>query len=267
LRSKNTACGAKGFDTLYLCKMEEKLWFKNWFNSPYYHLLYANRDDSEAAAFITTLVQFFKPNPGAKMLDVGCGRGRHSRQLAALGFEVTGIDVAPENIRFAKQFANPQLHFEVHDMRQLYAARSMDFVFNFFTSFGYFNTSHEHVRALHMMATALRKKGVLILDYVNSDVAIEHQVKKEQKIIRQVQFTIERWNNATHLFKRIEVEDPKKGIRLSHTEKVVRFSKNTLTSLLLQQGLTIKNCWGDYQLNTFDLRQSPRMIFYAEREN
>jgi hypothetical protein len=143
----------------------------------------------------------------------------------------------------------------------------MDFVFNFFTSFGYFNTSHEHVRALQMMATALRKKGILILDYVNSDVAIDHQVKKEQKKIRQVQFTIERWNNATHLFKRIEVEDPKKGIRLSHTEKVVRFSKNTLTSLLLQQGLTIKNCWGDYQLNTFDLHHSPRMIFYAEREN
>lgn len=267
MRCKNTACEAKGSATLYLCKMEEKLWFKNWFNSPYYHLLYANRDDSEAAAFITTLVDFFKPVAGAKMLDVGCGRGRHSRQLAAWGFTVTGIDVAPENIRFAKQFATAQLHFEIHDMRQLYAARSMDYVFNFFTSFGYFNSQQEHVRALHMMATALRNKGILILDYVNSDVAVQHQIKKEQKVIRQVEFTIERWNSTTHLYKRIQVEDLKKGIRLSHTEKVFRFSKDTLINLLLQQGLTIKTVWGDYQLNSFDPSHSPRMIFYAEREN
>jgi len=54
--------------------MEEKVWFKNWFNSPYYHLLYANRDDAEAAAFITTLVDYFKPNPNSKMLDVGWKR-------------------------------------------------------------------------------------------------------------------------------------------------------------------------------------------------
>ena len=82
-----------------------------------------------------------------------------------------------------------------------------------------------------------------------------------------MEFTIERWNSTTHLYKRIQVEDLKKGIRLSHTEKVFRFSKDTLTNLLLQQGLTIKTVWGDYQLNSFDPSHSPRMIFYAEREN
>ena len=247
--------------------MEEKVWFKNWFNSPYYHLLYANRDDAEAAAFITTLVDYFKPNPNSKMLDVGCGRGRHSRQLASYGYDVTGIDVAPENIKYANQFATPQLHFEIHDMRQLYTARSMDYVFNFFTSFGYFNSKHEHARALHMMATALKKDGILVLDYVNSEVAIQQLVTKEQKQIRQINFTIERWHDNAHLYKRIDVEDPKKGIALTHTEKVARFSKEILSAMLLQQGLTIKSVWGDYQLNSFDAHQSPRMIFYAQREN
>jgi len=247
--------------------MEEKWWFKDWFNSPYYHLLYANRDESEAAAFIAALIQLLKPNAGEKMLDVGCGRGRHSRQLAALGYEVTGIDVAPENIRFANQFATPHLHFEIHDMRQLYAARSMDFVFNFFTSFGYFNSLQEHKSALRMMATTLRKNGVLILDYVNDQVAIQQLVKKETKVIRQVQFTIERWFDETHLYKRIEVADPKKEVVLSHTEKVARFTNQKLWSLLNQQGLTIKTIWGDNQLNPFVNNQSPRMIFHAMREN
>jgi hypothetical protein len=107
----------------------------------------------------------------------------------------------------------------------------------------------------------------LVLDYVNSEVAIQQLVTKEQKQIRQINFTIERWHDNTHLYKRIDVEDPKKGIVLTHTEKVARFSRETLSSLLLQQGLTIKSVWGDYQLNSFDTGQSPRMIFYAQREN
>jgi hypothetical protein len=48
---------------------------------------------------------------------------------------------------------------------------------------------------------------------------------------------------------------------------VARFSKEILSALLLQQGLTIKSVWGDYQLNSFDAGQSPRMIFYAQREH
>lgn len=259
--------GSKWNATLYLCAMEEKTWFKDWFNSPYYHSLYANRDDSEAAAFITALLQLLPPPPGAKILDVGCGRGRHSRQLAAHGYEVTGIDVAPENIRFANQFANRQLHFEIHDMRQLYAARNMDFVFNFFTSFGYFNTMQEHKNVLRMMATTLRKNGILILDYVNDEAAIQQLVKAEIKTIQQVQFTIKRWFDETHLYKEIAVYDTKKEIRFSHTEKVTRFSKEKLSALLIQQQLTIRNIWGDYQLNPFVKEHSPRLIFHAQREN
>lgn len=57
-------------------------WFKDWFNSPYYHQLYFNRDESEAAAFINKLIAYLKPIPGSTMLDVACGKGRHALQLA-----------------------------------------------------------------------------------------------------------------------------------------------------------------------------------------
>ena len=80
-------------------------WFHDWFNSPYYHLLYRHRDEQEAAAFIERLIGHLQPPPGSRMLDVACGKGRHAVQLARHGFEVTGIDLSEESIAFAQQSA------------------------------------------------------------------------------------------------------------------------------------------------------------------
>src|SRR5882757_7437708 len=92
-------------------------WFKEWFNSPYYHQLYFNRDEKEAAAFIHLLLEYLHPPAGARMVDIACGRGRHSKILAAKGYDVTGIDLSPENIAFARQFETEKLNFYQHDMR------------------------------------------------------------------------------------------------------------------------------------------------------
>ena len=74
--------------------MGDKAWYKDWFNSHYYHLLYQHRDEEEALQFIHTLIGYLKPEPGSTMLDVACGKGRHSKALADMGFDVTGIDLS-----------------------------------------------------------------------------------------------------------------------------------------------------------------------------
>lgn len=245
--------------------MQEHTWFSEWFNSPYYHLLYSHRDEVEAKEFITRLIEHLQPHAGASMLDVGCGRGRHSRQLAALGFKVTGIDVAPENISFAQKTASTDLTFQVHDMRNTFCAHCMDFVFNFFTSFGYFDSAHEHERALHTMATALKKGGILVLDYVNATWAAQQLIEKEEKTIRQVHFEISRWQDEKNIYKKIVVNDEKKQRQLSFTEKVAKFSCEQLATMIEQQDLQLKQIAGDYHLQAFDPTSSPRLIFIAER--
>ncbi|MGZ8516463.1 MAG: class I SAM-dependent methyltransferase, partial [Chitinophagaceae bacterium] len=82
--------------------MTDKPWYKDWFNSPFYHKLYLERDDKEADAFIDQLIQYLNPEAGSRMLDVACGKGRHSRKLASLGFTVTGIDVSKDSIAYAR---------------------------------------------------------------------------------------------------------------------------------------------------------------------
>ena len=54
-------------------------WFKDWFDSPYYHVLYKSRSDDEAKIFIDNLVGHLKFKEDFKFCDMACGRGRHSK--------------------------------------------------------------------------------------------------------------------------------------------------------------------------------------------
>ena len=89
-------------------------WFESWFDSAHYHRLYAYRDNTEAAEFIDQLVSRLCPCQGTKALDLGCGAGRHSRELAARGFDVVGLDLSAHSIERAKFAENAKLHFRRH---------------------------------------------------------------------------------------------------------------------------------------------------------
>ena len=78
-------------------------WFASWFDSPRYHRLYAHRDETEAARFVDRLLTRISPRPGARVLDLGCGAGRHSAYLASKGLRATGLDLAAGSIREAKK--------------------------------------------------------------------------------------------------------------------------------------------------------------------
>lgn len=69
-------------------------WFKNWFDSPYYHVLYKHRNHKEANAFISLLLDYLAPEKSAHFLDKACGRGRHASYLAKRGFIATGLDLS-----------------------------------------------------------------------------------------------------------------------------------------------------------------------------
>ena len=84
-------------------------WFASWFDSPYYHKLYASRNEEEAARAVDALLGCLRLPPGARVLDLGCGAGRHSAYLASKGLRVTGLDLAASSIREASKRAHPRL--------------------------------------------------------------------------------------------------------------------------------------------------------------
>jgi SAM-dependent methyltransferase len=245
--------------------MQQAAWFESWFNSSYYHRLYQDRDESEAQAFIEQLTDHLRLSPGARILDLACGKGRHSLSLADLGYEVLGIDIAPQSIAYAQQFERPGLRFMVHDMREKVQAPGFDVVLNLFTSFGYFDSATEQQRALHTMATALNESGTLVIDYLNVAYVSSRLIRQEQRSIQEDHYSIERWEDADHFYKAIEVLSPNEPTPLRFQEKVAKFSLSDFQRMLAQEGLRIRETFGNYQLQPYHPEDSPRLILVAER--
>lgn len=243
----------------------EHPWFKDWFNSPYYHLLYFNRDEKEAAAFIDKLINYLKPPAHSSMLDVACGRGRHSIHLAEKGFDVTGIDLSEDSIAEALQHESDHLHFYRHDMRLPFWINYFDYAFNFFTSFGYFNTRRENDNAIRTIAGSLKNEGLFVMDYLNVHYAEDHLVHQFDKGIDDINFFITKWFDETHFYKKIEVEDEALEEPLVFTEKVAKFSLGDFTEMFAYQGLQIQEVFGDYNFAPYDVKKSPRLIMIAKK--
>lgn len=243
----------------------QQTWFKDWFNSPYYHQLYFNRDDKEAAAFIDNLIDYLKPAPGSTMLDVACGKGRHSIQLANKGFDVTGIDLSDDSINEALQFENDTLHFYKHDMRLPFWINYFDYAFNFFTSFGYFNTRREHDDAIRTIAQSINGNGILVMDYLNVHYAEDHLVHQSEKEIDGINFLITKWYDENHFYKKITVEDEALQEPLVYTEKVAKFSLGDFTEMFAYQGLQMQEVFGDYGFGHYDVKKSQRMLMIAKK--
>lgn len=243
-------------------------WYKDWFNSPYYHQLYFQRDEQEAANFIDALLMRLNPPADAQMLDVACGRGRHSIHLASKGFSVTGIDISEDSIEEAKEHENNQLEFFVHDMRLPFRMNHYQYAFNFFTSFGFFRTRREHDNAIRTIAQSLKQEGVFVIDYLNAHFVENHLLYKSELRKGDVSFYITRWLNETHFYKKIVVEDEANLEEpLEFTEKVAKFSLGDFNDMLAFHGLQIQEVYGSYQFEPYHVNNSPRLIIIAKKIN
>lgn len=239
-------------------------WFKDWFDSPYYHLLYGKRDDKEAESFIHSLVQLLAPPRGARMLDLACGKGRHARILASLGFEVTGIDLSENNIAEASRYSSDTLHFEVHDMRNLFRENEFDYVFNLFTSFGYFENEDDNIKTLESAHECLTERGIFIQDYFNANIIPERFRAQETKMVDGVEFVIRKTIDHKRIVKCINFCD--KGVDYDFREKVSLFNYDDFKAMYRKTGFHILHTFGDYNLGPFDAGRSERLILISEKE-
>jgi SAM-dependent methyltransferase len=240
-------------------------WFAQWFDSPLYHKLYGNRDEKEAQLFIDALMREIGPAAGSTMLDLGCGNGRHSKYLAEKHYRVTGLDLSASSIFEAKRAEGPRLHFFRHDMRSPFGSNHYDYVFNFFTSFGYFTEEENHA-VVNNISTCLKPGGTLVLDYLNSEFALSGIVPYEIKEIDGVTYEISRWTDNHCIYKRIQIhiglEKP-----IEYIEQVRLYTADAFEQLFNKSGLTLQSLFGDYSLTKYNKHQSPRMVLVAKKRS
>lgn len=238
-------------------------WFANWFNSPYYHLLYQHRDEEEAQAFMDALIDELQPSEGAHVLDLACGKGRHSIYLAEKGLDVVGLDLAEESIRAAQASKQEHLQFGVHDMREPLPFGPYDYIFNLFTSFGYFESEEEHLLTLKHIFEALKPGGYLLIDFLNATKVIQGLVGKEKKALDDVHFRIRRYLENGVITKEIAFETG--GQRHHYKEKVWGFDLNDFERFFEAVGLELIETWGNYELQPYRADTSKRLILLAQK--
>lgn len=241
----------------------KKEWFVDWFDSPYYHILYKNHDEQDARIALDNLLSALHLAPGARILDLACGKGRHSRYLAGKGFDVTGLDISTSSIAFARRSEHDHLAFYQHDMRLPFRVNYFDAVMNMFTSFGYFKTDRDHLLTLQNVWKGLRPGGLFLLDYFNSQWVRDSLVRAEQKEIDGIFFRIHRHVRNGYVYKKVEFTVD--GRLLWFRERVRLFTSDDFRGLFAQAGLEMVKIYGDYNLGDFDPARSRRLILIAQK--
>ena len=238
-------------------------WFESWFDSPYYHLLYKNRDEKEAKFFIKKLIKHLNITKGSKIIDIACGKGRHATYLNKKGMNVVGIDLSKESIRIAKANENKTLQFIVHDMRNTFSENTFDIATNLFTSIGYFKKGSDEQKAINAMASNIKNGGLLIIDFMNVKKAIHNLIKHEEKIVEGVPFKIKRKIEKGYIIKEISCSD--KGKNHKFQEQVRILTLIEFANLIKKSGLKIIDTFGCYKLKDFNALESDRLILICKK--
>ena len=232
-------------------------WFASWFDTPYYHILYKDRNHTEAQLFMDNITNYLNLPERAKVLDLACGKGRHSIYLNQLGFNVTGADLSENSIIEAKKSENETLHFVKHDMRKPFDEK-FDAIFNLFTSFGYFENEEDNLTTLIAIKDSLAEYGFAVIDFMNVDYVITNLIPSEIKTVEGIDFHIKRFHIDGYIYKEIDFEQ--NGEKFHFTEKVKAFTVEDFEEMMEKAGIFLLDIFGDYKLKKFHKTESERLI-------
>ena len=242
-----------------ISNLKSENWFASWFDTPYYHILYKERNYREAQIFMDNLTHYLNLPEKAKVLDLACGKGRHAIYLNQLGFDVIGADLSENSITIASKNSNDSLHFQVHDMRLPFDDK-FDAIFNLFTSFGYFENDDDNLKTLVAMKESLSEYGFGVIDFMNVNQVIANLIPEEVKTVDGIDFHIKRYYIDDHIYKEIDFKD--NGNDFHFVEKVRALTLQDFTELMEQAGIYLLEVFGDYKLKKFHKTDSERLILF-----
>jgi len=244
----------------------DKAWYEQWFGREYLEL-YAHRNDAEARNDIDAVERLLSLSTDEAILDLACGGGRHSIELARRGYTVTGIDLSAELLEQAENSAASagfEIPFLRCDMREHPFEAEFGYLLNMFTSFGYFENDVENERIMAAINRALKPEGAFIIDYINMHSVLASLVPEDQQFIKGKTVVQKRhYNQQTRrLIKEIIISD-EKGTR-QFTESVRLYNQQDMIAMAERAGLNITQCLGSLQGEEYN-NQSPRLILIGHK--
>ena len=240
--------------------MRRVTWYREWFGTEYLEL-YAHRDRGEAESHIEFVTSLFGDRKPGAVLDLACGAGRHTLALRSRGLRALGADLSLTLLA-----EPPRLPSVAADMKQLpFKDETFDWVLNFFTSFGYFESEAENRQVLVEIHRALAPGGRLLIDLFNRDQVIANLVPREERSLSGYDVEIERWfdERTARVNKRIRVRLPNRR-QQTFLESVRAYSREEVEEAVRAVGLQVDRLYGSFTGERYR-SDSERLILTAHR--
>ena len=244
-----------------------KPWYIDGFGRHYLEL-YAHRNEREAAEAIALLEGAGLSLAGRRILDLGCGAGRHLQILRRRGARAFGLDLSWPLLDEARRHTGPGLALLRGDMRALPLRDAcLDAVLSMFTSFGYFHGDEENWRVLEEVARVLAPGGAFLFDFLNRRTVELRLQAASEKRGRRWQASESRRIEGDRVIKAVEVREQGSGAPpLRYEESVRLFRPQEIRDRLGRLGFLEANAWGNYAGEVFDEASSPRFILFLRKK-
>lgn len=240
-------------------KENQNGWFRNWFDENYLEL-YKHRDENDAQKQINLIVNSLNLNKSTRILDLGCGQGRHLAILNNMGYRVFGLDISRVLINRAKT-NHPHLNLIIGDMREIPGC--FDVILSLFTSFGYFDHDMENMKVIFSISSALIKNGWFWLDFLNPPF-IEKNIINETitRISPNQEICEKRKIDNGRIIKDITIIQNDK--RKHYLESVKLYSRQILEQIMTSAGISPLGCYGSYSGSDWS-ESSERTIIFGKK--
>jgi SAM-dependent methyltransferase len=251
-------------------KQRGKPWFVDLFDEDYLRTLpFLTPQATQAEAEF--VIHALGLQPGAQVLDVGCGYGRHAMELAARGYHVVGLDLStPLLVRGGEEAHRRGLtiHFLREDMREIDFDAQFDGAYCLFSTFGYFD-DETNKKTVANMARALRPGGRLLIEILNRDYVIADLPTRVWwegdgcVVLEEVELNY--FSSRIQVNRSVVFDD---GRQLEQEISVRAYSLHEVGKLMHSAGLRVLEVSGAYHTRgRFFGNQSRHIIVLAERKD
>lgn len=250
-------------------KTQQQEWPIAFFDDDYLRIYDAMFTEEKTAAEIDFIASALDLAPGAAVLDLACGLGRHALGMASRGYRVTGVDFNERYLEIAARRAKEQgvdVRWMKADMRELPFTGEFAGAYSYFTSFGYFSDD-ENEQVIALVARALAPRGRFLIDMANRDWIVTHPQQRTWNqrsdgalLMEEVTLDLV----VSRVVSRQILIEGDGGSRVTKEYNLRTYTCAELTRLFMQRGLAVRSVWGGIDRQPLTT-ESRRLVMLAEK--